>query len=250
MIILKKASEIEKMRVSGRVVARCIRLMSEAIVPGKTTTKDLDSRAARIISEAGGTPSFLNYRGFPASACISVNEEVIHGIPSERVLQEGDIVDLDVGVCIDGWHADGAWTYGVGTISPENKRLLSVSQESLNQGIAKAKVGNRLGDIGHAVQQYVEQNGYSVVRDLVGHGIGRSLHDEPRDVPNYGRKKTGLQIKAGLTICIEPMVNAGKFEVGTLKDGWTIVTADGSRSAHFEHTVACTKDGPDILTVE
>lgn len=250
MIILKKASEIEKMRASGKIVARCLRCMYEAIVPGKTTPRELDAITARIIGEAGGVPSFLNYRGYPASACISVNEVVIHGIPGDIPLQEGDIVDLDVGVCLDGWHADAAWTYPVGTISADAQRLLNVSKESLFQGIAKAKVGNRLGDIGAAVQKYVEQNGYSVVRDLVGHGIGRSLHDEPRDVPNYGKAGTGLRINEGLTICIEPMVNAGRYEVDTLKDGWTIVTADGSLSAHFEHTIAVTKDGPDILTVE
>lgn len=250
MIILKKASEIEKMRASGRIVARCLRCMSEAIVPGKTTPKQLDAITARIISEAGGVPSFLNYRGYPASACISVNEVVIHGVPNEEPLQEGDIVDLDVGVCLDGWHADAAWTYPVGTISADAQRLLNVSKESLFQGIAKAKVGNRLGDIGAAVQKYVEQNGYSVVRDLVGHGIGRSLHDEPRDVPNYGKAGTGLRIKEGLTICIEPMVNAGAYEVETMPDGWTIKTADRSLSAHFEHTIAVTKDGPDILTLE
>ena len=189
-------------------------------------------------------------RGYPAATCISVNEVVIHGIPSEAPLQEGDIVDLDVGVCLDGWHADAAWTYPVGTISKEAQRLLNVSRESLFQGIAKAKIGNQLGDIGSAVQKYVEQNGYSVVRDLVGHGIGRSLHDEPHDVPNYGKAGTGLRIKEGLTICIEPMVNAGRYEVKTLPDEWTVVTADGSLSAHFEHTIAVTRDGPDILTLE
>lgn len=250
MIVLKKAHEIEKMRASGRIVARCLRCMSEAIVPGKTTPKQLDAIGARIIAEAGAVPSFLNYRGYPAATCISVNEVVIHGIPSEAPLQEGDIVDLDVGVCLDGWHADAAWTYPVGTISKEAQRLLNVSRESLFQGIAKAKIGNQLGDIGSAVQKYVEQNGYSVVRDLVGHGIGRSLHDEPHDVPNYGKAGTGLRIKEGLTICIEPMVNAGRYEVKTLPDEWTVVTADGSLSAHFEHTIAVTRDGPDILTLE
>lgn len=250
MIVYKKASEIEQMRRSGKVVAKCIRSMHEAIVPGKTTPKDLDKIAARLIAEAGGVPSFLNYRGYPASTCISVNEVVIHGIPDDRPIVEGDIVDLDVGVCIDGWHADAAWTYPIGKVTPEAQRLLNVARESLSQGIAKAKVGNRMGDIGAAVQKYVEQNGYSVVRDLVGHGIGRSLHDHPHDVPNFGKAGTGLRLQAGLTICIEPMVNAGDYEVETLKDGWTIVTADRSLSAHFEHTIALTKDGPDILTLE
>jgi methionyl aminopeptidase len=238
------------MRKSGKVVAHCIRAMHEAIVPGKTTPKQLDAITARIIAEAGGTPSFLNYRGYPAASCISVNEVVIHGIPSDVPLQEGDIVDLDVGVCLNGWHADAAWTYPVGRITPEAQRLLNVAKESLFQGIAKAKVGKRMGDIGAAVQKYVEQNGYSVVRDLVGHGIGRNLHDHPHDVPNFGKVGTGIRLDAGLTICIEPMVNAGGYEVETLDDGWTIVTADGSLSAHFEHTIALTKDGPDILTVE
>lgn len=250
MIVLKKAPEIEKMRLSGKAVAKALRCMSEAIVPGKTTPKELDTIAARIIAEAGGVPSFLNYRGYPASTCISVNEVVVHGIPTGVPLQEGDIVGLDLGVCIDGWHADAAWTYPVGTISAEANRLLNVSKESLFQGIAKAKVGNRLGDIGAAVQKYVESNGYSVVRDLVGHGIGRNLHDEPRDVPNFGKAGTGLVIREGLTICIEPMVNMGTYHVETLEDDWTLVTRDRKLSAHFEHTIAVTKDGPDILTLE
>ena len=250
MIVYKKASEIEQMRRSGKVVAHCIRAMHEAIVPGKSTPKDLDKIAARIIEEAGGVPSFLNYRGYPASTCISVNEVVIHGIPDDRPIVEGDIVDLDVGVCIDGWHADAAWTFPIGSVTPEAQRLLNVARESLSQGIAKAKVGNRLGDIGAAVQKYVEQNGNSLDSDLVGHGIGRSLHDHPHDVPNFGKPGTGLRLQPGLTICIEPMVNEGGYEVETLKDGWTIVTADGSLSAHFEHTIAVTKDGPDILTLE
>ncbi|HSI71592.1 MAG TPA: type I methionyl aminopeptidase [Fimbriimonas sp.] len=250
MIVLKKQSEIEKMRVSGRAVARTLRLMSEAIVPGKTTPKQLDELGARLVAEAGGYCSFLNYRGFPAHACISVNNVVVHGIPNDVALQEGDIISLDMGVCIEGWHADGAWTYPVGTISTEAQRLLNVSRESLYQGIGKARLGNRIGDIASAVQKYVEQNGYSVVRDLVGHGIGRKLHEEPHSVPNFGKAGKGEILRDGMTICIEPMVNQGKFDVVTLPDKWTLVTKDHKLSAHFEHTIAITKGGADILTLE
>lgn len=238
------------MRKSGRVVARALRVMSEAIVPGKTSPAELDALAKRIIEEAGGRPSFLNYRGFPASSCISVNDTVVHGIPDATPLEEGDIVGLDLGVQLDGWHADGAWTYPVGTISKEAQRLLNVTRESLFQGIGKAKVGNRIGDIASAVQKYVESNGYSVVRDLVGHGIGRQLHEEPSAVPNFGKPGKGELLRDGMTICIEPMVNQGTYKVMTLPDQWTLKTADGSLSAHFEHTVAITKGGTEILTLE
>lgn len=249
MIHLKKSSEIAKMREAGRVVARAIRVMHEAIVPEKTTLLDLDALAARVVAETGGVCSFMNYRGYPANTCLSVNEVVIHGIPNGRVLNEGDIVDLDIGVTLDGWSADAAWTFPVGTISSEAQRLLNVSRESLFQGIAKAKVGNRIGDISWAVQKYVESNGYSVVRDLVGHGIGRTVHEEP-SVPNFGKPGKGELLREGTTICIEPMVNEGTFKVNTLADKWTVVTADGKLSAHFEHTVAVTKEGPEILTLE
>ena len=250
MIVLKTSQEIEKMRAAGKVVARSLRLMSESIVPGKTSPADLDALAARIVAEAGGVPSFLNYRGFPANTCISANQVVVHGIPTAVPLQEGDIVSLDMGVLLDGWHADGAWTYPVGTVSVGAQRLLNVTRESLYQGIAKAKVGNRIGDIACAVQKYVEGNGYSVVRDLVGHGIGRHLHEEPSSVPNFGRAGEGELLKSGMTICIEPMVNEGTFKVQTLPDKWTLVTADGKLSAHFEHTIAITRDGTEILTQE
>ena len=238
------------MRKAGRVVARALRVMSEAIVPGKTSPAELDALAKRIIEEAGGRPSFLGYRGFPASSCISVNDTVVHGIPDASPLQEGDIIGLDLGVHLDGWHADGAWTYPVGTISKEAQRLLNVTQESLFQGISKARVGNRIGDISAAVQKYVESHGYGVVRDLVGHGIGRNLHEEPAAVPNFGRAGKGEPLKEGMTICIEPMVNEGTYKVITLPDAWTLKTADGSLSAHFEHTVAITRNGADILTLE
>jgi methionyl aminopeptidase len=250
MIYIKTRAEIEKMRESGKVVARSLRLMSEAIVPGKTTPADLDALAGRIVAEAGGTPSFLNYRGFPANTCISVNQGVVHGIPNKVPLEEGDIVSLDMGVLLNGWHADGAWTYPVGTISAEAQRLLNVTRESLYQGISKAKVGNRIGDIAQAVQRYVEGNGYAVVRDLVGHGIGRKLHEEPDSVPNFGKAGRGELLRDGMTICIEPMVNEGTFKEKTLADKWTLVTADGKLSAHFEHTIAITREGVEILTME
>ncbi len=249
MIELKSAAEIAKMREAGRVVARAIRAMSEAIVPGRTTTGDLDRLAQKVVADAGGVCSFKDYRGYPAHTCISVNEQVIHGIPGNRVLRDGDIVDLDLGVTLDGWCADAAWTFPVGTVNAEVQRLLNVSKESLFQGIAKAKAGNRIGDIGAAVQRYVERNGYSVVRELVGHGIGRTVHEEP-GVPNFGKPGKGVVLREGMTICIEPMVNMGTHKVCTLEDGWTIVTADGKWSAHFEHTVAITRDGPEILTAE
>lgn len=249
MIILKSASEIAKIREAGRIVARAIRLMHEAIVPGKSTTRDLDAIAARVVAEAGGSCAFLNYRGYPASTCISVNEVVIHGIPNDKPLMDGDIIDLDIGVEKDGWFADAAWTYPIGSISPGAQRLLNVSQECLHQGIAKARLGNRVGDISAAVQRYAERNGYGVVTELVGHGIGRSLHEEP-NVPNFGKANTGPPLREGMTICIEPMINQGTKKVKTLADGWTIVTADGKLSAHFEHTVAITRDGPELLTVE
>ncbi len=249
MIILKKESEIAKMKAAGAVVARTMRLVSEAIVPGKSTPLELDELAERLIREKGGIPSFKGYRGFPASACISTNDEVVHGIPGPRVLQEGDIVSLDFGVILDDWHADSAWTFGVGKISDEARRLMNVTRESLFQGIAKAKVGARVGDISAAVQKYVEANKYSVVRELVGHGIGRSLH-EPPNVPNFGKPGKGPVLKEGMTICIEPMVNEGTHRVCTLEDDWTVATADGKLAAHFEHTVAVTRDGPEILTAE
>ncbi|MBS1717532.1 MAG: type I methionyl aminopeptidase [Armatimonadetes bacterium] len=250
MIELKSRSEIEIIRENGRVVARCLREMSEAIVPGKTTPKQLDLLAAKIVADAGGIPSFLNYRGFPANTCISVNDTVVHGIPNDIPLQEGDVISLDMGVYRNGFHADGAWTYAVGEVSKDATRLLSVTKEALYQGIAKARVGNRVGDIAHAVQKYVESFGYGVVRDLVGHGIGRQLHEEPHAIPNFGRPHTGDVLREGMTICIEPMINQGTYRVNQLDDGWTIKTADGKLSAHFEHTVAITKAGPEILTLE
>jgi len=249
VIHLKRPHEIEKMRASGRVLASVMRQVSEAIVPGKSTPKQLDALAERLIREAGGVPSFKGYRGFPASACISVNDVVVHGIPDDRPLQSGDIVGLDFGVILDGWHTDSAWTFPVGDIAPNAQRLLNVTREALFQGISKARIGNRIGDISATVQRYVESHGYGVVEELVGHGIGKSLHEEP-SVPNFGRAGKGPVIKEGMTFCIEPMVNEGTYKVRTLEDQWTIVTADGKLSAHFEHTVAVTRDGPVLLTEE
>jgi methionyl aminopeptidase len=249
MILLKSQSEIEKMRLSGRAVARTLRIMGEAIDPGKTSTADLNQIAELVMAEMGARPAFKGYRGYPAAACISVNNEVVHGIPAARILQEGDIVGLDVGACIDGYYADAAWTYPVGTVSAETQRLMNVTLESLWQGIAQAKDGNSVGDISHAVQRYVEKNGYSVVKDLSGHGIGRALHEDP-SISNFGKAGSGERLKSGMTLCIEPMVNMGNWKVHSLSDRWTIVTDDGSLSAHYEHTVAISRDGAVILTTE
>ena len=249
MIIKKTPLEIEKMRAAGVVVARCLKEISERIVPGQTTTLDLDKIAEELIRKYGGTSSFKNYRGYPNTVCVAVNEEVVHGIPGSRVLMVGDIVGIDLGVIVDGWHADSATTVPVGgEASSEAMRLLRVGRESLFKGIEQARRGNRLSDIGHAIQNYAERHGYSVVRDLVGHGIGRSLHEDPH-VPNYGSPGKGIRLEEGMTLAIEPMVDAGTYEVETLGDAWTVVTKDRSLSVHFEHTVAITKDGPDILTL-
>lgn len=247
MITLKTPAELAIMRKGGQVLARTLAEVSGSIVPGKTTPRMLDELAERLIRDAGGIPSFKDYREYPAATCISVNNVVIHGIPNDVPLEPGDVVDLDFGVYLEGFHTDSAWTFPVGDISPDAQRLLNISRESLFQGIAKAKIGNRVGDISAAVQKYVESNGYSIVRDLVGHGIGRNLHEEP-SVPNFGKAGKGPALKEGMTICIEPMVNQGTHRVVTLPDKWTIVTADGKLSAHFEHTVAITRNGPEILT--
>lgn len=249
MAIIKTPEQIEKMRESGRIVARTLRLTSEHIRPG-ISPKELDTIAEKLMRDEGGVPNFLGYRGYPAATCISVNNVVVHGIPDATPLKEGDIISLDFGVVKDGWHADGAWTYAVGEISVEAKRLMNVTRESLTQGIAKARAGNTVGDIGFAVQSYVEKNGYSVVRDLVGHGIGEKLHDEPHNVAMFGKPRTGLTLRNGMCMCIEPMVNQGTYKVDTLADEWTIVTRDGKLAAHYEHTIALTPNGPEILTKE
>lgn len=249
MIIKKTPAEIEKMRAAGAVVARCLKELSEWIEPGKTTTIDIDVKAEELIKKYGAISSFKNYRGYPNTVCVAVNEEVVHGIPGKRVLLPGDIVGIDLGAILDGWQGDSAITVAVGgQASDEATRLLKVTKEALFKGIEQARPGKRLLDIGHAIQSYVEKAGYSVVRDLVGHGIGRNMHEDPA-VPNYGRAGRGLRLEEGMTLAIEPMVNIGTYEVMTLNDDWTVVTRDGKLSAHFEHTVAITKHGPDILTL-
>lgn len=249
MITRKTPAEIEKMRVAGAAVARCLKEITGRIVPGKTTTLDIDGMAEELIREHGGTASFKDYRGYPNTVCVAVNEEVVHGIPRHRILLPGDIVGVDLGIIIDGWHADAAITVAVGgEASKDAMRLLRVAREALYKGIEKAKPGNRLSDIGHAIQTHVERHGYSVVRELVGHGLGRLLHEEP-NVPNYGRPGKGVRLEEGMTLAIEPMVNMGSYEVETLPDGWTVLSKDRSLSAHFEHTVAIRRDGPDILTL-
>lgn len=244
----KTPAEIATMRASGRILARVMREVSAMIEPG-ITPKTLNDAAHKMIEAAGATPSFYKYRGFPAAACISVNQVVVHGIPNEVPLKEGDICSLDFGVHYQGYHTDSAWTFPVGRISPQAERLLRVTEESLWEGIEQARPGRKLGDIGATVQQHVEKAGFHVVRDLVGHGIGRNLHEEP-NVPNFGKYGKGATLSSGITLCIEPMVNAGTWKVIQLEDGWTIETADHGLSAHFEHTVAITDDGPEILTKE
>ncbi|MFY9486472.1 MAG: type I methionyl aminopeptidase [Bacillota bacterium] len=247
MIVVKTKDQIDKMRKAGRVVAAVLQLMSESIRPGVTTAY-LDRLAEEEIVRRGATPAFKGYRGYPATICASVNEEVIHGIPGDRVLAEGDIIGIDVGAVVDGYCGDAAATFPVGAISQESERLISTTREALEVAIKTCRVGKRIGDISHAVQSYVEAQGYSVVRDFVGHGIGRNMHEDPQ-VPNFGLPGTGPRLRPGLTIAIEPMVNEGTIEVEVLANEWTVVTSDRKRSAHFEHTVLITDDGPEILTV-
>lgn len=247
MVHLKSREEIEKMRKAGAVVAQVLLEIEELIKPGATTA-DLDLFAQTRTKELGAKPAFKGYHGFPGTLCVSVNEEVVHGIPSKkRVLKEGDIVGVDFGVILDGWFGDSAKTFGVGTIGGEAKKLLEITEKSLYLGIAEAKAGQNLFDIGHAVQNFVESHGYSVVREFVGHGIGKSLHEDPQ-VPNFGVRGKGMVLKPGMVIAIEPMINAGKPDVRVLADGWTAVTVDKRLSAHFEHTVAITENGTEILT--
>ena len=246
-IILKKPEQILLMKEAGRITGEALLVARDAIRPG-ISTKELDTRIHDYIVRCGATPSFLGYGGFPGSACISVNDQVIHGIPSKKViLKEGDIVKVDVGANYRGFNGDSARTFAVGTVSEAARRLIEVTRESFYQGLAFVKVGNRVGDIGHAISAYAESFGYGVVREYVGHGVGRALHEEP-DVPNYGTQGRGCRLYPGMTIAIEPMVNEGTAEVKQLSDGWTVVTRDGSLSAHYEHTVAITEDGPILLT--
>ncbi len=248
MITLKTDAEIEKMRIAGQVVADALTMLEELIVPGKTTTGELDDIAEEFLKTRHAVPSFKGYRGYPKVICVAVNEEVVHGIPGSRVLNEGDILGVDLGAIVDGYHGDSAITIPVGEISPEAKRLLRVGREALFAGIRQARPGNRLTDISHAIQQHAESRGYSVVRDLVGHGIGSEMHEAPQ-VPNFGRPGRGPRLEAGMTLAIEPMVNIGGHQVESLPDRWTVVTRDRSLSCHWEHTVAITKSGPEILTL-
>ena len=247
MIVLKTSRELAIMREAGRISAMALKVAGEAVEPG-VSTWEIDRVARKYIESQGAVPSFLGYGGFPASACISVNNVVIHGIPSKRqIVKAGDIVSIDIGAMLEGFHGDNAYTFPCGDIAPQAQRLLDATRESLYEGIKQAKAGNRLGDIGSTVQRYVEARGYSVVRDFVGHGVGAKLHEDP-SVPNYGTPGRGVRLLPGMTIAIEPMVNQGGHEVQVQKDGWTTVTRDGKLSAHFEHTVAITPDGPVILT--
>lgn len=249
MITIKSPREIEVMAAAGRILADTLALLDSHVRPG-VTTGDLDLLAEEfILSHAGARPSFKGLYDFPKSLCTSINNEIVHGIPSDnRELHEGDIVSVDCGVALEDLHADSATTFPVGDVGEDVERLLAVTREALDAGIAAALVGNHTGDIGHAVQQVAEQAGYSVVRELVGHGIGTSFHEEPQ-VPNFGKPGRGYRLTEGMTIAIEPMVNAGRKEIRTLRDKWTVVTADGSLSAHFEHTVLIQPDGPRLLTV-
>ena len=245
-VFLRGREEIDAIREAATLVAQTLAMLGREVRPG-VTTEHLDRIAEAFILERGGRPAFKGYRGFPASICPSVNDEVVHGIPGPRRLAEGDIVGVDVGVEMGGYYGDAAATFAVGQVSDEASRLLAVTREALMRGVAQAKAGNRVGDISHAIQSYVEANGFSVVRTLVGHGIGRHMHEEPQ-VPNYGTPDRGPRLMAGQVLAIEPMVNAGAPEVVTQPDGWTVVTKDGSLSAHFEHTVAVGADGPEVLS--
>ena len=247
MIAIKNKRELQAMKEACVISARALKLAGEAVQPG-VTTAEIDREIRRYIESQGAKPSFLGYGGFPASACISVNNVVIHGIPDKRVIKAGDIVSVDVGAFLNGFHGDNAATFAAGEVSPEAQALMDATRESLYEGIQAAKAGNRIGDIGAAVQRYVEVRGYSVVRQFVGHGVGANLHEDP-SVPNFGTPGRGPRLLPGMTIAIEPMINAGVSDVKILKDGWTTVTADGKLSAHFEHSVAITPDGPVILTL-
>jgi methionyl aminopeptidase len=249
MITIKSPREVEVMGAAGQIVAETLALVARATRPG-ISTEELDDLAEEFIrSHPGARPSFKGLYGFPKSLCTSINQEVVHGIPSRaRVLHDGDIVSVDCGVCLEGLHGDSALTVAVGEVDAETQRLLKVTQEALEAGLAQAKAGNHVGDIGHAVQRVAEAAGFSVVRELVGHGIGTSFHEEPQ-VPNHGKPKRGVRLSKGMTIAIEPMVNIGRPEIRTLDDKWTVVTRDGSLSAHFEHTVMVDDDGPRILTL-
>ena len=247
MIIIKNSEQLKLMRIAGRITAEALIVAKDAIRPGMTTL-ELDTRIRRYIEKCGATPTFLGYNGFPGSACISLNQEVIHGIPSNKVIiQEGDIVKVDVGARFRGYNGDSARTFAVGKVSDEALRLISVTEQSFYEAMKVAKAGNRIGDIGHAVESFVISNGFSVVKTYTGHGVGADLHEEP-EIPNYGRPGRGARLYPGMTLAIEPMVNAGTDNVKVLRDGWTVVTADGKLSAHYENSIAITESDPILLT--
>ena len=248
MIVLKTARELKLMREAGRISAGALRVAGQAVEPG-VSTLEIDKLAYDYIISQGAIPNFLHYNGYPATACISINDEVIHGIPSKnRIIKAGDIVSIDLGAAFEGYNGDNAATFACGDVSDEAKRLMKATEESLYEGIRMAIHGNRVGDISNAIQQYVEARGYSVVRDFVGHGVGASLHEAP-EVPNFGRSGRGIRLVSGMTLAIEPMINVGTPDVKQMPDGWTIKTADGKLSAHFEHSIAITPEGPVILTI-
>lgn len=247
MIFIKNDLELDLMRKAGKIVAETLLLLEHEIKPG-ISTKELDRIAEQFITEQGAKPSFKGLYGFPATLCISVNNEVVHGIPGGYILKDGDIVSIDCGACLDGFHGDAARTFPVGNISEDASKLIKVTEQSFFEGIKFAQIGNRLTDISHAIQDHIEANGFSVVRDFVGHGIGRDLHEDP-EVPNFGRPGRGPVLTKGMVLAIEPMVNVGTFKVRTLRNDWTVVTSDGSLSAHYENTVAILPDGPEVLTL-
>jgi methionyl aminopeptidase len=247
MVLRKTAAQIAVMRRAGRVVAEMHEVCSRKAMPGATTA-DLDAAAREVLDRRGARSNFLGYHGFPAVACISPNEVIVHGIPSDRVLADGDIVSIDCGAIVEGWHADAAITVPVGSVPDESVRLLETTKAALDAAIEQAAPGNRLGDLGAAVEGVARAAGYEVVREYVGHGIGTAMHEEP-EIPNYGTPGRGLRLREGMVLAIEPMLNAGRRTTRLLPDGWTVVTADGSRSAHFEHTVAVTESGPEVLTL-
>ena len=248
MIKIKSDREIELMREAGRITKAALNAAGEAVRPG-VTTKEIDSIVRKTIEDAGAKPSFLGYRGFPGSACVSINSEVIHGIPSERhKIKSGDIVKIDVGAFYRGYHGDCAATFAAGAVPPEVNKLIDVTRQSFYEGIRFARKGLRVSDISHAVQTYVEQNGFSVVRDFLGHGVGANLHEDP-EVPNYGEPGRGARLLPGMVIAVEPMVNQGGYSVKVLDDGWTVITADKKLSAHYENTILITEGAPEILTV-
>jgi methionyl aminopeptidase len=237
------------MRCAGRIVAKVLRRVTELLEPGRTETRDLDRAVRKAVARLGAKASFLGYKGYPASVCVSVNDEVVHGIPGRRVLQKGDLVSIDFGAFYRGLHADAAITVAVGAPTKEAERLMGAAKGALDAGIAQAKARNRISDVSHAIQERAERDGFSVIRDLCGHGVGRELH-EPPQIMNYGPPGEGMVLEPGMTLAIEPMISAGSWEVKTLSDGWTVVTKDGSQAAHFEHTVLVTQGEPEILTLE